>query len=166
MRISNSISNIAGGLCAVEAAILRPFNQMPIAKFKTVLLWRGCHIYDLAGSLLYFEEMCFRVRRESIFVAIIGKDQNNFEPLLVFLLLHNEVSNQLAESRLPGQTKELHVCFGRRDEGQESVLYPHENFSFLARRDFLVADETTSLASQIPFRTNIHFGSSFGVLTL
>lgn len=148
MRVPHSIGDIADGLCAVEAAILRTLNQMSVAKLCAIPLWRRSHIHDLAGSLLYFEEMCFRVRRESIFVAIIGKDQNNFEPLLVFLLLHNEVSNQLAESRLPGQTKELHVCFGRRDERQEPVLYPHENFSFLSRRNFLITDEAAGLLLQ------------------
>ena len=48
-------------------------NQMPIAKLCAIPLWRRSHIHDLAGSLLYFEEMCFRVRRESIFVAIMRK---------------------------------------------------------------------------------------------
>lgn len=148
MRVPHSIGDIADGLCAVEAAILRTLNQMSVAKLQTVLLRRRRHIHDLTGSFLDFEEMCFRVRRESVFVSIIGENQDDFEPFLMLLLSHNEVSNQLTESRLASQTKELHVCLGRRDEGQEPVLYPHENFSFLSRRNFLMTDKATGLLLQ------------------
>lgn len=149
IRIPYSISNVSGGLCAVKTAILWTLNQMPVAKFQTVLLWRRCHIHNLAGSLLNFKEMLFRISRESVLISVVGKYQDDFEPFLVFLQMNNVVCNHLTKSWFTSQSEKLHVCFRWWDKRQESMLYPHEDFSFFSRRDFLMTDKTTSLPLQI-----------------
>lgn len=121
---------------------------MPIAKLCAIPLWRRSHIHDLAGSFLNFEEMRFQISRESVLIPVVWEDQDDFEPLLMFLLPHDKVSHQLTKSWFACQTKELHVCLGRRDEGKEPVLYSHENFSFLSRRNFLMTDKATGLLLQ------------------